>query len=174
MDSTVVSSLKNSLDDFKSALDWLNHSYELCNKTGIKDNYSVEELDAFENLTSRYARATDFLIHKLFRSIDAVEFLEATFGAGKTLPLLRLPPKSLFQIGDNIVNMLSANGKPNGIWLYALLQKLITRELRMRCACRMYNQRFGICNIGKKREQFQLVNELLRLLRAAFDFKSEN
>jgi len=76
MDSTVVSSLKNSLDDFKSALDWLNHSYELCKKTGIKDNYSVEELDVFENLTSRYARTTDFLIHKLFRSIDAVEFLE--------------------------------------------------------------------------------------------------
>jgi hypothetical protein len=76
MDSIVIDSLKSSLDDFKSALDWLNHSYELCRKTGIKDSYSVEELDIFENLTSRYARTTDFLIHKLFRSIDAVEFLD--------------------------------------------------------------------------------------------------
>ena len=76
MGSIVVDSLNSSLDDFKSALDWLNHSYELCKKIGIKNDYSVEELDVFENLTSRYARITDFLIHKLFRSIDAVEFLE--------------------------------------------------------------------------------------------------
>jgi len=76
MDSAVVNSLKNSLDDFKAALGWLNHSYDLCKKIGIKDSYSVEELDVFENLTSRYARTTDFLIHKLFRSIDAVEFLD--------------------------------------------------------------------------------------------------
>jgi hypothetical protein len=86
MVSTVANSLKKSLDDFKSALDWLNHSYELCQKTGIKDDYSVEELDAFENLTSRYARITDFLIHKLFRSIDAVEFLETVLNtAGFTV-----------------------------------------------------------------------------------------
>jgi len=76
MNSTVIDSLRNSLDDFKASLGWLNHSYDLCNKIGIKDDYSVEELDAFENLTSRYARTTDFLIHKLFRSIDAVEFLD--------------------------------------------------------------------------------------------------
>jgi len=69
MDSTVVNSLKNSLEDFKSTLDWLNHSYELCKKTGIKDDYSVEELDAFENLTSRYARTTDFRVNCHFWDI---------------------------------------------------------------------------------------------------------
>lgn len=35
-----------------------------------------DDLIEFEALTSRFARATDLLIHKVYRSIDAVEFIE--------------------------------------------------------------------------------------------------
>lgn len=40
---------------------------------GLKEEYSEGELDLFENLTSRFARASDILIHKVFRALDAVE-----------------------------------------------------------------------------------------------------
>ena len=56
------------------ALSWLNRSYKKCFEIGIKENYSDDEFDVFETLTSRYARVADILIQKVFRSIDAVEF----------------------------------------------------------------------------------------------------
>ena len=34
----------------------------------------MDEFDIYENLCSRFARMTDFLIRKMFRSIDNVEF----------------------------------------------------------------------------------------------------
>jgi hypothetical protein len=43
---------------------------------GIKDVYTEDEFDHFENLTSRYARTVDLLINKMLRSIDTVEFID--------------------------------------------------------------------------------------------------
>lgn len=37
--------------------------------------------------------------------------------------------KGLFQIGDNIVDMFGSDGKPYGILLYPLIQKLVTGKL---------------------------------------------
>ena len=45
-----------------------------CQEIGIKSSYTVEEFGKFETLCSRYSRSIDFLIRKLFRSIDAYEF----------------------------------------------------------------------------------------------------
>jgi uncharacterized protein YutE (UPF0331/DUF86 family) len=41
---------------------------------GVKTNYSIEEFSAFETLCSRYSRGIDFLIRKIFRTIDEYEF----------------------------------------------------------------------------------------------------
>jgi uncharacterized protein YutE (UPF0331/DUF86 family) len=49
----------------------------MCLPVGTKDSLSADEFDAFENLVGRYARAVDVLLHKVFRSIDAVELEEA-------------------------------------------------------------------------------------------------
>lgn len=51
----------------------LKYSYEKCSEIGIKDSYSIEELDRFEALTSRFARTSDILIQKIFRLIDTIE-----------------------------------------------------------------------------------------------------
>jgi uncharacterized protein YutE (UPF0331/DUF86 family) len=49
-------------------------SFNECRKIGIKESYSVEEFGKFETLCSRYSRGIDFLIRKIFRTIDAFEF----------------------------------------------------------------------------------------------------
>ncbi|MCP4268007.1 MAG: hypothetical protein GY777_20960 [Candidatus Brocadiaceae bacterium] len=57
-----------------SAISWLKRSVGICNKIGIKEDYEDEEYDAFETLSSRYARAIDLIVRKVLRTIDLVEF----------------------------------------------------------------------------------------------------
>jgi len=53
---------------------WLERSYSICRKIPVKEKYKPEEMDALETLCSRFARSIDYLIRKVFRSIDDVEF----------------------------------------------------------------------------------------------------
>lgn len=53
--------------------DMLIYSYNTCKSIGIKKDYTFEELDKFEALTSRFARTSDMLIQKIFRLIDILE-----------------------------------------------------------------------------------------------------
>jgi len=41
---------------------------------GVKDHYTVDEFGYFETLCSRYSRGIDFLIRKIFRTLDEYEF----------------------------------------------------------------------------------------------------
>ncbi len=70
---------KKLLDDYKllqKQLEWLEISYVECSKIGIKEAYSVDEFGRFETLCSRYSRSIDFLVRKMFRTLDAYEFEE--------------------------------------------------------------------------------------------------
>lgn len=70
---------KKLLDDYKllqKQLEWLEISYVECSKIGIKEEYAVDEFGRFETLCSRYSRSIDFLIRKMFRTLDAYEFEE--------------------------------------------------------------------------------------------------
>lgn len=53
---------------------WLTISFNECKSIGIKADYTIDEFGKFETLCSRYSRGIDFLIRKIFRSIDAYEF----------------------------------------------------------------------------------------------------
>jgi len=53
---------------------WLEISYKQCSQIGIKDDYTIDEFGYFETLCSRYSRGIDFLIRKIFRSLDEFEF----------------------------------------------------------------------------------------------------
>lgn len=55
-------------------LTWLKLSYNECKVISIKDNYTIDEFGKFEILCSRYSRGIDFLIRKIFRTIDEFEF----------------------------------------------------------------------------------------------------
>lgn len=73
MSEVALANLKNSLVDLAETKKWLNRSFSICEKIGIKKEYTPEEFDAYENLTSRFARTSDLLINKVYRAIDQVE-----------------------------------------------------------------------------------------------------
>lgn len=53
---------------------WIEISFTECSKIGIKLKYSIDEFGKFETLCSRYSRGIDFLIRKIFRTLDEYEF----------------------------------------------------------------------------------------------------
>lgn len=55
-------------------LSWLEISFNECETIGIKQPYTIEEFGKFETLCSRYSRNIDFLIRKIFRTLDEFEF----------------------------------------------------------------------------------------------------
>lgn len=61
------------LEQLREAGEILEYSYDVCSKIGIKDGYTYEELDKFEALTGRFARTSDILIQKIFRTLDNME-----------------------------------------------------------------------------------------------------
>ena len=70
-------SIDNLLENrvlLEKQLFWLNHSFSEVEIIGLKPEYEVSEFDSYENLCSRFSRMIDFLVRKIFRSIDAVEF----------------------------------------------------------------------------------------------------
>ena len=66
--------LKKYIDALKKQLSWLKRSFEACKNIGIKSDYNLDEFDSFEILTGRFSRSIDFLIRKVFRSLDDIEF----------------------------------------------------------------------------------------------------
>jgi hypothetical protein len=69
-----IEKLFEDLEELDEALHWLKRSYQICRAIGIKPKYKEDEFDAFEILTGRFARLSDMLIQKVFRSIDKIEF----------------------------------------------------------------------------------------------------
>ena len=76
MDKGSIEVLKENLNIVNLSMKRLMYSFENCNKTGIKENYSDDEFIAFEAMTARYARTTDMLINKVLRSLDVVEYID--------------------------------------------------------------------------------------------------
>ncbi len=66
--------LANDLQLLAKQMFWLDISYQQCHKIGIKKAYSIAEFGYFETLCSRYSRGIDFLIRKIFRTLDEFEF----------------------------------------------------------------------------------------------------
>ncbi len=66
--------LKENTKALEKQLFWLKRSFNKVKQTQKQDNFDFDELDAFENLSSRFSRSIDFLIRKVFRSLDEAEF----------------------------------------------------------------------------------------------------
>ena len=94
---------------------------------------------------------------------------EPGFWYGRVARLFGSGCKSLFQIGKNIVDMLGADGQADGVGHDALIQQLLGSQLGVGGGCGMNHQGLHIGNIGKQREDFQIVDELVRLLLAALN-----
>jgi len=68
--------LNENAKSLEDAVNWLKRSQTICTGFNI-ENLSPEGMDAFEGLTSRFARVCDILFNKLFRSIFYLEEGEA-------------------------------------------------------------------------------------------------
>jgi hypothetical protein len=66
--------LVNDFHLLQKQLFWIDISFNECTNIGIKEKYSIEEFGKFETLCSRYSRGIDFLIRKIFRTLDEYEF----------------------------------------------------------------------------------------------------
>jgi len=64
-----IEELKNLLALLDKSETGFEYSIGKCNFIGIKDDYSFEELDAFEALAARFARISDILTQKLLTLI---------------------------------------------------------------------------------------------------------
>ena len=69
-----LENLLQNLNLLKKQIFWLQISYDQIEKIGIKEEYQIEEFGYYETACSRFSRSIDFLIRKMFRSIDAYEF----------------------------------------------------------------------------------------------------
>ena len=66
--------LKEDYQLLQKQLEWLEISLNECVHIGIKEEYTIDEFGKFETLCSRYTRSIDFLVRKIFRTLDAYEF----------------------------------------------------------------------------------------------------
>jgi hypothetical protein len=66
--------LVNDFHLLQKQLFWIDISFNECTNIGVKEKYSIEEFGKFETLCSRYSRGIDFLIRKIFRTLDEYEF----------------------------------------------------------------------------------------------------
>lgn len=73
MNKLHIEVLIENINILNKSAEWVLRSYERAKEIEIKDNYSIDEFDKLENLSSRYARTTDMLVNKALRSIDTVE-----------------------------------------------------------------------------------------------------
>ncbi len=70
---TAIENLITCKEQLQGALKWLNRSYSQCKVIALDSKFSDDDFDKLENLTSRFVRVTDILIHKMYRAIDIVE-----------------------------------------------------------------------------------------------------
>ncbi len=61
------------LKELENAERWLSRSREKCQSINHENGLSEEQYDDLEAFTSRFARASDLLLQKVFRAIDAAE-----------------------------------------------------------------------------------------------------
>lgn len=64
--------LVKDLGRLDSSVEMLKYSLQQCRKIGIKEYYSLEELDRFESLTSRFARTSDIYTQKVMKGITLI------------------------------------------------------------------------------------------------------
>ena len=82
--------------------------------------------------------------------------------------------KSLCQIGDDVVDVLGADGQADCVVADAYIGKLRIGELAVGRGGRVDYKALDIGDIGQQREDLQMIDELEGLLLAALDVEGED
>ncbi len=73
----LLSILEKDLKELEKAAETLRYSFDKCTQIDVIAGLDNDALESFEALTSRFARLSDMLIQKIFRTIDMVELEDA-------------------------------------------------------------------------------------------------
>lgn len=65
----IAETLGKNMFLLEKSINTLDYSYHKCYAIGLKTEYSPDELESFESLTSRFARTADILTQKVIRSL---------------------------------------------------------------------------------------------------------
>lgn len=65
--------LENDLSELEKAAQILRYSYDKCVSVDLMEGLGQDTLESFEALTSRFARLSDMMMQKIFRTIDMIE-----------------------------------------------------------------------------------------------------
>ena len=123
-----VQNLSHDLDLLEKSLFWLQRSYDICSAFTGKEVFAPEEYDAVETLTSRYARTSDILIQKIFRSIDKVEMEDR----GTMIDVInRADKRGLFETVDEIRETRDLRNKIAHEYSKEDLEKLFADVMRL-------------------------------------------
>ena len=87
----------------------------------------------------------------------------------KSLYILLDSVKSLCQVGDDVVDVLGADGQADRVAADAHIGKLRIGELAVGRGGRVDYKALDIGDIGQQREDLQMIDELEGLLLAALD-----
>ncbi len=68
--------LQSELKLMNDAASVLNYSYKKCRRIRTKKKYALKELDAFENLASRFARLNDIIVQRVLKTIHSIDLDE--------------------------------------------------------------------------------------------------
>jgi hypothetical protein len=66
---TIINLLQSEWQMLQAAIGTLQMSVVKCQSIGTKENYSFEELESFDSLTSKYNRTSDIFTQKVLRSV---------------------------------------------------------------------------------------------------------
>jgi len=69
----LVALLNKEIQDLKQARDSLKYSYDRCRPFVVEAGMDNETMERFEALTARFARLSDIMIQKVFRTLDALD-----------------------------------------------------------------------------------------------------
>lgn len=131
-----------TLDQLTLAQTHLKTSFANCQKLSLDGPHSENDLIQFETLTSRFARASDILLQKVYRSIDAVELTDG----GTLLDALNRAEKRLL--------------------IDAVSDMRLIRDLRNDIAHEYITERLWLLH----EEVFELVPKLLDMITRALNY----
>lgn len=94
--------LEKELALMEEAIKILRYSYDKCNHKPLHDNMSMEDLEEFEALNARFARAGDIFIQKLLRLIDKLDLEKP--GTVRDL-IYRAEKKGIVSDADSLIEM---------------------------------------------------------------------
>ena len=79
-----------------------------------------------------------------------------------------------FEVGDDIVDVLGADGQADGVLIDLLLGQLLVVQLAVGGGSRVDDKALYVGDIGQKGEDLQVVDELEGFLTAALDIKGKD